>query len=108
MNDQLKRKETTHNIATINDRFRRGGKWLVTPSILMLGDVHGLYKAIREYDSFSEDNDPYGEHDFGSLTWNGESIFWKIDYYDSVLRGWCDPLSEKCVRVLTVYLASEH
>jgi hypothetical protein len=41
--------------------------------------------AIREkvelFDSFTEDNDPHGEHDFGAFEHEGQRIFWKIDYY---------------------------
>ena len=29
-----------------------------------------------------ERNDPYGEHDFGSFEFCGETIFWKFEYYD--------------------------
>ena len=31
-------------------------------------------------------NDPYGEHDFGSFRYAGETIFWKFDYYDVDLQ----------------------
>ncbi len=27
-------------------------------------------------------NDPYGEHDFGSIKFQNDIYFWKIDYYD--------------------------
>ena len=108
MSDLQIKSEQAVRIAKLNDEFRRGGQWMVTPSVMMLEDLHGLYKVIKEYEVFTEDNDPYGEHDFGNLSWNGDPIFWKIDYYDSELRGWCDPLSDKCERVMTVYLASEH
>ena len=37
-----------------------------------------------------------------------EKIFWKIDYYDPELKGWCDPLAPQCRRVMTVMLASEY
>jgi Protein of unknown function (DUF3768) len=33
---------------------------------------------------FNTNNDPYGEHDFGSFELAGEKFFWKIDYYDSL------------------------
>jgi Protein of unknown function (DUF3768) len=41
--------------------------------------------AIREkvelFDSFTEDNEPHGEHDFGAFEHEGQRVFWKIDYY---------------------------
>ena len=61
------------------------------------------YKTV-----FVESNDPYGEHDFGSLNWEGHKIFWKIDYYDPAFKGWCSPLQPECERVLTVMLAEEY
>jgi len=54
------------------------------------------------------DNDPYGEHDFGSIKWHERKTFWKIDYYDQALQYWHDPLSPECRRVLTVMLAEEY
>lgn len=95
-------------IAQRNDEFRRKETMSVSQGVFNLQDVLGLIRAVREYTDFNEDNDPYKEHDFGSLKWEGEKIFWKIDYYDSRLEGWADPLSDEVERVLTVYLAEEH
>jgi Protein of unknown function (DUF3768) len=64
---------------------------------------------------FTEDNDPHGEHDFGSLDYEGKRIFWKVDYYDRASFGTgrdmgsedpSDPA--KTLRVLTIMLASEY
>ena len=40
-----------------------------------------VFVGVRDYTDFNEDNDLYGEHDFGSLKIAGQKIFWKIDYY---------------------------
>ena len=37
---------------------------------------------MRTYDQFNEDIDPYGEHDMGRFTVDGQDFYWKIDYYD--------------------------
>jgi len=97
-------------IAQLNDRFRGMAiDVMLTPGVIDgVSDVIGLLKAVESFDRFTEDNDPYGEHDFGSLLWHGEKIFWKIDYYDTQLKGWCDPLDPECRRVMTVMLASEY
>ena len=95
-------------IAQRNDAFRKGETMSVSQGVFNLHDVLGLIRAVRDYTDFSEDNDPYGEHDFGSLDWEGHKIFWKIDYYDPAFEGWADPLSDEVERVLTVYLAEEH
>lgn len=44
------------------------------------------------------------------LSIDGETVFWKIDYYDqSLTAAAVDPSSETgCVRVLTVMLAEEY
>lgn len=102
--------ETTKvaEIAKLNDEFRKVNTMTLTKGIFELHDVFGLVKAVRQYDSFNEDNDPYGEHDFGKLVWENQTIFWKIDYYDPSFRIWCDPLHPECERVLTVMLAEEY
>jgi len=95
-------------IAKRNDAFRRSGQMHVTRGARALGDLQGLLRAVKQFDRFTEDNDPYGEHDFGSLNWRGQTVFWKVDYYDQSMERWEDPLSPKCQRVLTVMLASEY
>jgi hypothetical protein len=96
-------------IAQLNDMFRKGGFGvMVTKGVRELGDAAGIMKAVREFNDFSEDNDPYGEHDFGTIAWAGKKLFWKIDYYDAKLEFGEFPLSRKCRRVLTVMLASEY
>jgi hypothetical protein len=97
------------DVASKNDAFRRSGFGVtVTTGIQNLPDVDGLMAAIRDHDTFNEDNDPYGEHDFGSLSWHGSKVFWKIDYYNQALGAWEDPESERCRRVMTVMLADEY
>jgi hypothetical protein len=71
-------------------------------------DLVGLSQAVENFNSFNEDNDPHGEHDFGSLTFEGKKIFWKIDYYDQDLKFWCDPLDKMCRRTLTIMLAEDY
>jgi len=96
-------------VSMLNDKFRKSGFGVtMTNGVMELPDVIGLMQRIRGFDEFTEDNDPYGEHDFGSLEWHNEKVFWKIDYYDEALRNWEDPLTAKCHRVMTVMLASEY
>lgn len=95
-------------IAKRNDEFRKGYSFTITRGVQELPDVLGVVEEVRRFKAFTEDNDPYNEHDFGSFEWGCEKIFWKIDYYDPSLKGWCDPLDDKCTRLLTIMLAEEY
>jgi len=74
---------------------------VMTRGVAELGDgaVDGIMREVREFKDFTPDNDPWGEHDFGSFIFNGEKIFWKIDDHRGV-----DGLQ----LVLTVMLAGEY
>lgn len=102
-------------IAKLNDALRHkgcGGKTFMTAGVQGLGQqaVHEIMKTVASYDDFSEDNNPYGERDYGSFRYGSEKILWKIDYYDSELKyGSEDPSDQaKTCRVLTVMLVSEY
>ncbi|HET9098264.1 MAG TPA: DUF3768 domain-containing protein [Candidatus Saccharimonadales bacterium] len=96
-------------IAALNDHFRQtSNHFLLTNGVSNLPNIPGLIGEIRRYKDFNEDNDPYEEHDFGNLSWQGRSIFWKIDYYDQQLSQWHDPAKDSCKRILTVLLADEY
>ena len=97
-------------IAEDNDMFRSGrtSNFTITMGVWYHCDVAAVVQKVREFSEFSEDNDPYGEHDFGSFEDSGHKLFWKIDYYDGERQGYCDPLANECERVLTVMLAEEY
>lgn len=111
----IETQEHTTRIRALNDAFRRtgqGGKLMVTPGIQNLGLISfaTLCQLVARFDDFSEDNDPYAEHDFGSLKFQGQTIFWKIDYYDTTLSAGSPDPSDPSVttRVLTILLAQEY
>ena len=96
-------------ISMLNDKFRKSGFGVtLTCGLQSVEDLPGLLQAIKDFDNFTDHNDPYGEHDFGKLDWHRDKIFWKIDYYNKALDGWEDPFSKACNRVLTVMLANEY
>ena len=107
----------TEKIAHLNDEARKGllpgsTKVLLTPLVTALPEpllLH-LQDAVSQFDAFTEDNDPYGERDFGAVEIEGERYFWKIDYYDRSLRfGAEDPSNvSETVRVMTLMHASEY
>jgi len=103
-------------IRELNDAFRTGdiaaGQWMITRGVASFGPdfVALAARAVRAFDRFTEDNDPYGEHDFGAFTLAGESLFWKIDYYDPTLSFGSDDPGDPALtrRVLTLMLAGEY
>jgi len=107
---------TASRIAELNDRFRRslsgGGHRVMTAGVASLppDDQVGILELVMDFDAFTPENDPHGEHDFGSFEHAGERIFWKIDTYadDSLSCGAEDPADPKAVRVLTIMLAEEY
>lgn len=103
-------------VRALNDRLRRDGKG--NGSVLVTSGVQGegaefvleAVKVVRAFDAFSEDNDPWGEHDFGAIEVQSQKVFWKIDYYDPTLKhGSENPANEALThRVLTIMLAREY
>ena len=104
-----------NTIARLNDAFRStliGGKVLLTQGVdaLTAADKTQLLTAVMTFSAFTGDNDPWGEHDFGSIDQNGTRYFWKIDYYDPHGEsGSEDPANTaKTLRVLTIMRADEY
>ena len=77
---------------------------------LPLEDQIAICRKVREFNAFSDDNDPHDEHDFGIVEHRGKSVYWKIDCYDRALEyGSEDPADpEKTCRVLTILFATEY
>lgn len=106
----------SNRIRELNDAFRRGGltsgRWVTTPGVAALGTVFLLcaVSMVRQFDAFTPDNDPHGEHDFGTFDLAGERLFWKIDFYDPSLKYSSESPEDlkATVRVLTIMLASEY
>jgi hypothetical protein len=102
-------------VRRLNDAFRRtlrGGRVVVTRGVLDMGSpaVGEVLRAVAAFDRFEPGNDPYGEHDFGSLKHLGVLIFFKVDTYDLDLVGYSPDPADPTVtaRVLTVMLATEY
>ena len=106
---------SAEKVRALNDAFRTtmtGGKVFLTAGIDALpSDVKAIViRRVVTFADFTPDNDPHGEHDFGSFEVAGRKIFWKIDYYDASMRfGSEDPSDpSKTTRVLTIMLAEEY
>ena len=102
-------------IRELNDNLRQtftGGRVLITRGVAELPTDKQLeiMERVKNFNQFTKDNDPNGEHDFGAFDINGMTYFWKIDYYDlDYLYLSLDP-SESSItnRVLTIMRADEY
>ena len=102
-------------IAKLNDLLRQtfiGGRVMLTAGIADLSEGHrrAIIADVQIFNDFTEDNDPWGEHDFAAFNCNGRRINWKIDYYDKAMKYGSEAPSDPSVttRVLTIMLDSEY
>ena len=115
--------ERTMRIRDLNDQYRadtcfplgphlHNGRLVITHGVALRGNefIDCAMRAVREYTDFTPENDPYGEHDFGTFTLGELLLFWKINCFDhSYEYGSPDPAdAEKTRRVLTIMLAAEY
>lgn len=110
----------THmTIAQVNDFFRKAiltngvtrGKCVLTQGIATLDSEQQvtIIERVQTFSDFTPDNDPYGEHDFGTVQVAGVGkIYWRIDYYaDETMQAGAEDII-KAYRVLTIMLADEY
>jgi len=110
-------KQTRERIRDLNDAFRKTldptlGRTVLTAGVSALpSDVRAMaIRKVATFDAFDGDNDPHGEHDFGSFDLAGRKFFFKLDCYDPNLEfGSPDPAdATKTTRVHTLMLAEEY
>ena len=105
-------------IAALNDAFRQNrggsGRQVMTAGVSAEGPefVTKALAAIATFDAFTADKDPYGEHDFGSVTIDGQTVFFEIDYYQSgsgyTVGAQAPDNPTTTDRLLTIMLAEEY
>jgi len=102
-------------IRHLNDLLRCkgiGGQVMITAGLDAMGEgfVARVLREIAAFTAFTNENDPHGERECARLTIDGESIIWKIDYFDRNLEYHSpDPADPTVtVRVMTVMLAGEY
>lgn len=111
----MSRNGSTERIAELNDALRTEGpdrRWVLSSGLfaLRMEAVMSILREVVTFDSFTEGNDPYGEHDCAVFEIEGVKVMWKIDYYDISREGGSPDPSDPEVteRVITVMLASEN
>lgn len=101
---------TSVEIAAMNDAARKalgvGCVFIQTPCVTMLPQEKQsfLRERVETFEDFNEGNDPWGEHDFGSIDLDDYVYFWKIEDYGENHRDYGVPLR----RVLTLMRADEY
>ena len=102
-------------IRALNDRLRTtfaGGQVLLTRGIsdLPTETLTRVLAAVRAFDAFNTDNDPWGEHDMGALDIGDNRVFFKIDYLSATSDMASDDPADatQTRRVLTIMLAEEY
>ena len=107
------RMSSTDTIRELNDAFRttfrgNGDVYLTAAVAALPTEEQGeIIQRVQRFDTFTPENDPHDEHDFGSFELCGRRFFWKIDLYEE--PGVKSENGEPVVnRVLTIMLADEY
>lgn len=106
--------EDAERIAKLNDEFRasfQGGEVVVTRGVDASPHKDAILEGVRSYRFAGRDeNNPYGENDFGKVTIRNEDYFFKIDYYDLNLQYHSPNKADPSVtrRVLTIMRSDEY
>ena len=96
-----------NTIAKENDELRHSIPNITKPNVLRITEgiksmghesVQNILRRVRTFSKFTEDDDPYGHHNFGYFRHRGKKIFWTIDDYGG---------EDDCNLILTVMLADE-
>jgi hypothetical protein len=105
----------TARIRALNDQLRQNfaeGIAVMTPGVAALGAeaVERIVKTIAVFDDFCHANDPHEEHDFWSFEADGQTIYFKIDYFDRELSMHSPDPADPAItqRVITIMLAEEY
>ena len=125
-------REQAARIARLND-LARSAMGVACTAVATVGfrslpdaDQSQVRELIETFDAFTEDNDPHGERDFGTIYHLGdgqwtterprvrdderERVFWKLNYYDREMRFASEDAANPAItrRVLTIMLSDEY
>ena len=97
-----------HAKAALYDALRKQIPFIRRPNILVITQgvqaefedrIQEVMQKVKAFNSFTEANDPWKEHDFGAFEIDNQKIFWKIDDYGGI---------DGYNLILTIMLASEY
>jgi Protein of unknown function (DUF3768) len=111
----MSKNDKSVRIRELNDHLPRtfyGGRVVMTDGVAALPEnqLAQLLGNVRSFDEFTTDNDPHGEHDFGTIELAGQRYFFKVDYYAPDMDGGSEDPADptKTTRVLTIMRADEY
>lgn len=90
-----------------NDLLRStfiGCRVVVSEALHRSSKKEDVISAVRSFNEFNKDNDPYGEHDCAFFEVDSERFYFKFDYYDDNYEFY----KEDGNRVLTIGFASDY
>lgn len=106
---------TAEQIRARNEKLRKSlapglfDRVILTHGVSESPDRELILHAVRNSEGRQEGNDPYGEDDFGSVGVNGNTYYYKFDYYDLRFEWGADPYEdENYAVVITIMAASEY
>ena len=121
--EEAERAARAARIAAQNDAFRKAvipcgppcdlpGRVLVTRSVQARGDafVRAALEAVAGDETFTPENDPYGDHGFGAVIVEATRVWWRIDLFDLDFRFDSEQPDDPdaTTRVLTIMLPEDH
>jgi hypothetical protein len=108
LNDELRKKLISGELFKANSKDKA---FITRGASIFVNDKNKMQflNNVALYRNFTEDNNPYGERDFGNFMYQKEKIFWKIDYKDNAMMYHSPDASDpsQTIRVLTIMKASE-
>lgn len=110
----------TEQTRALNDQFRSNfdpklGMVILTDGVQALPSeqLQQLLQAVKDFNDFNSENNPYLENNMGRIELFDSSFCWKIDYLDrqhwQQSIGSTDPDDiQKTLRVMTIRFTSEY
>jgi hypothetical protein len=86
MNDAARMSMIIHKTNVLVDKIMCRFVLTSTVADLPIDKLETLLHEVGKFNSFTPENDPHGEHDFGKVELDGNRYFFKFDYYDASIR----------------------
>ena len=101
------------SLSILNDKARQNlNNYSLSQAVQGLNEesLQQLLEQVKTFNEFSEDNDPWDEHDYGRIEFEGNTYLWKIDYYNKNMTGHSPNSADDSVtrRIICVMRSDEY